>query len=134
MTTELKPCPFCGGEAHVSQALIVDMNIVTYSVICDACGMGIFKARLTPDEWVALKDPQAAIDAWNTRESQPCYADEADHSRCKYSVNRGWVERTCKQRRLFNLVSRECDGEYYQWHDEEMPNFCPNCGAKVVDA
>lgn len=41
-------------------------------------------------------------------------------------------ERTCKQKRLFNLMSRECDGEYYQWRDEEMPNFCPNCGAKVV--
>lgn len=53
---------------------------------------------------------RGAIDAWNTR-----------------------AERTCKQKRLFNLVSRECDGEYSEWHGEEKPNYCPNCGAKVVD-
>lgn len=43
------------------------------------------------------------------------------------------AERTCKQLRIFNLIKRECDGERYQWHGDEMPNYCPNCGAKVVD-
>lgn len=40
-------------------------------------------------------------------------------------------EQTCKQERLFNLIRRECDGEWYEWHGEEMPNCCPNCGRKV---
>lgn len=57
------------------------------------------------------KDKAKTIEAWNTR-----------------------AERTCKQLRIFNLIKRECDGEHYQWHGDEMPNYCPNCGAKVVDA
>lgn len=118
---ELKPCPFCGDAPEVR----VDVKFGGVSIRCGnrECGVDV-------EVWGS--DEQNAIDIWNTRESQPCYADEADHRRCKYSVNRGWVERTCKQKRLFNLVSRECDGEYYQWHDEEMPRYCPSCGAKVV--
>lgn len=50
-----------------------------------------------------------AIAAWNTR-----------------------AERTCKHERMFNLVERECDGKRYNWRDMDMPNYCPNCGAKVV--
>lgn len=42
------------------------------------------------------------------------------------------AERTCKQTRFFNLVKRECDGERYTWRGDEMPNYCPNCGAKVA--
>lgn len=51
-----------------------------------------------------------AIKAWNTR-----------------------AERTCKQVRLFNLIQRECDGERYEWHGEELPHYCPMCGARVVE-
>ena len=43
------------------------------------------------------------------------------------------AKQTCRQERLFNLMRRECDGELYQWHEEEKPNYCPNYGAKVVD-
>ena len=90
--SELKPCPFCGGEAVVTLA----------GVSCTKCpGTVVVDFNATD---------QDAINAWNTR-----------------------AERTCKQNRLFNLVSRGCDGEYYQWHDKEMPNYCPNCGAKVVE-
>lgn len=39
---------------------------------------------------------------------------------------------TCKHMRTFNLVKRECDGEYYEWHGDRLPSFCPNCGAEVT--
>ena len=42
------------------------------------------------------------------------------------------AERTCEQSRMFNLIKRECDGERYTWRAKEMPNYCPNCGRKVV--
>lgn len=125
--SELKPCPFCGGQAETR----LDDRWWVHCVNC-TCEIG-FEGMDENGCYGHFETEAKAIDAWNTRESQPCYADEADHSRCKYSVNRGWVERTCKQNRLFNLVSRGCDGEYYQWHDKEMPRYCPNCGARVVE-
>lgn len=42
------------------------------------------------------------------------------------------AERTCKQSRLFNLVWSECSSESYEWHGNELPNYCPNCGARVA--
>ena len=52
--TKLKPCPFCGSEAHIEERKMVR---IWYEVRCDNCdaGTGIWK---TPDE---------AIKAWNTR-------------------------------------------------------------------
>lgn len=44
------------------------------------------------------------------------------------------AERTCKQSRLFNLVWSECSSESYEWHGNELPTYCPNCGCKVVNA
>ena len=53
---KLKPCPFCGSEAHIEEHKMVR---VWYEVRCDNCdaGTGIWK---TPDE---------AIKAWNVRSS-----------------------------------------------------------------
>lgn len=51
MKNELKPCPFCGGEASLH---IHDR----YGVECDNCSMGLGCIKLTKEE---------AIQAWNTR-------------------------------------------------------------------
>lgn len=110
MTQELKPCPFCGSRALYEIYQTIDGFEVPV-MFCDMC-----KAMFTvegAEDWVTgERDGMDELrSAWNTR-----------------------AERMCKQNRLFNLMSRECDGEYYQWHGEEMPRYCPNCGAKVVDA
>ena len=56
-----------------------------------------------------LYDTEAeAIAAWNTRSAG-----------------------TCRSIRILNLITRECDGESYQWRGDEKPNYCPNCGRKV---
>jgi Lar family restriction alleviation protein len=49
--SELKPCPFCGGEAHLH---IHDR----YGVECDVCGMGLGCIMPTKEQ---------AIEAWNRR-------------------------------------------------------------------
>ena len=115
MMSELKPCPFCGGEARISSDYSSELGKTRWWLWHECCehdgesrgyGSALFPWFETP--WYDTE--QEAVDAWNTR-----------------------AERTCKQKRLFNLMSRECDGEYYEWHGEEKPNYCPNCGAKVVE-
>ena len=58
---ELKPCPFCGGEAHISHYM--DENIWDHSTVpwyrvgCDACEIYVHSY---PDE-------DEVIDKWNSR-------------------------------------------------------------------
>lgn len=68
-----------------------------------------------------------------------CHADEVTHRNCKYSVDRGWCEHTCKQEergwgtegdhaRVWLTCGHDCMVETVQ----DLPNYCPECGAKVV--
>ena len=50
--TELKPCPFCGGEAEVWVSNVTDRTVI-YCKVCDA-------QIMKPNE-------QEAIEAWNKR-------------------------------------------------------------------
>ena len=63
MFEELKPCPFCGGEAH----LFVDDGV---RVICPSCGAttkclvdGLYGNKLTGNA------TKSVIEAWNRRVS-----------------------------------------------------------------
>ena len=53
MSDELKPCPFCGGEAKISTDDDID-----YAIYCDDCPGGIESYSLTTTE---------LIQAWNKR-------------------------------------------------------------------
>lgn len=125
----LLPCPFCGGEVrlvyHEAEPKSEECEYKDTDECddCYECGWHeefwtirhICKTRYW-NHWTFNFDSDfcdteaEAIAAWNTR-----------------------AERTCKQERLFNLTRRECDGEWYEWHGEEPPKYCPTCGAKVVE-
>ena len=63
---ELKPCPFCGGEAdiHTYEDMLTDKNYT--EVVCGYCGVG------------TKGDTQSeAIEAWNTRN----YLEKQDSSK-----------------------------------------------------
>lgn len=63
----LKPCPFCGGEAKLMEARTKD-RISTYSVICQNCGVGIFRATTAKDKtWKGYADAEEAAEDWNRR-------------------------------------------------------------------
>ena len=64
--SELKPCPFCGGEAEKRYGHDIDNNI-SYAVICSVCHTGIFKANTGQNEWDAYGSMHEAIEAWNRR-------------------------------------------------------------------
>lgn len=130
--SELLPCPFCGGEAEILTAeSMYGGNL--YGVLCDCC------AGRTD-----VFDTEAeAIAAWNSRAERTCFADEVTHRDCKYSVNRGWRERTCRiEERNGDLYCNAC-GEmvgtcdpaselYIDGNMVELWNYCPHCGARVV--
>ena len=103
--TDLKPCPFCGGEAWV--------------YLSDGFGDESFESIVQCDNGHTLvggcKTKAEAIAAWNAR-----------------------AERTC-ERVLYKptgvLVCSECGAGMPKQLDKYCYlNYCPNCGAKVVDA
>ncbi len=49
---ELKPCPFCGGEARRYNG-----NIDSYGVVCNKCGAKVY----------GYASKASATKAWNTR-------------------------------------------------------------------
>ena len=62
-TNELKPCPFCGGEARVCVDEHIDSHTY-YSVECDDESYECAGAMM--DE-MAYGTKEEAIKAWNTR-------------------------------------------------------------------
>lgn len=61
MFDELKPCPFCGGKAH----LFVNDGV---RVICPTCGAGTkILVDAMSHKGVAGNATKAVIEAWNRR-------------------------------------------------------------------
>lgn len=97
--TELKPCPFCGGEA--SKRLFYKGK---YRVHCNACDAYSGDVYATEAE---------AIKAWNTR-----------------------AERTCQMVQIAPTISEgimQCSECGVYLNEPADVNYCPSCGAKVVD-
>lgn len=109
-TTELLPCPFCGGEArifHFSSAIRDEV----WRAVCDKpfCAQG-------PDGYTEAE----AIAAWNTRAERTCEM-RADGAHCMNGVE-FYECRSCGEYSCIPTVMGK----------SEPPNYCLNCGAKVV--
>ena len=101
--TELKPCPFCGGEAKMRWLKVPPPMPF---VVCKSCGA----------ESTVYRTEAEAISAWNTRAERTCEVDEVVDDNWEYRV---WT---------FEL---SCCHDY-ESTQKKPPNYCPNCGAKVV--
>ena len=118
---ELKPCPFCGGEAELSSDYSSERGKTRWSVWHECCehegesagyGHALFPWFETP--WY---DTEAeAIAAWNARIERTCKVIE--NSR-KYVLSDGTE--------LFDDGCSVCNG-----YIGDGENYCANCGAKVV--
>ena len=136
---ELKPCPFCGGEAMVDgpEEHIAPGIGISYSVFCsnDDCYLGRMDS---PGFYQWLHEAAAA---WNTRAAvTPEQFAQAVHG------GRAWEPvRTCR----WELVKRGtvydvygCSACGYEYAEPVTDggvlvsigdaSYCPNCGAKVV--
>lgn len=113
MTSQLKHCPFCGGDGvSLARAKQVFDNSIGYIPLCADCGCTV--GSNIDAEFTAYTDfhtEAEAIDAWNTRAERTCRME---------------TEESCQN---WNSCS-ECDADYYT---DQPINYCPNCGAKVVE-
>ena len=150
MTNDLRPCPFCGGEAHA--ALAAYAGGATAHVVCDACGAKVY--GYGRDER-GLRD---AVERWNRRAERTCRMeafllgefftghrlttstdmsdDEMDAlleklredtiircSACHFSVPDG-----------ANVSYEQSDdGTWSVSGCEPRANYCAHCGARVVE-
>lgn len=109
--TTLLPCPFCGGEADEYEG---DYGNGIYCMMCGAMiGEPIhFEYRMK-----ARTSRARAIAAWNTRTERTCAnVNEDDYL--------GYF--TC------DSCGAECSVEW-SGSGYGAPNYCPSCGAKVVN-
>lgn len=110
---ELKPCPFCGGEAELR--FFNNGSSFSYRVECLNCtamvGRRFAEYSTNRTFWFGIK--QEAIEAWNQR-----------------------AERTCDDIGYDSFVCSKCGFDCYvnsKQYGLCIPDYCPECGAKVVE-
>ncbi len=108
MSDELKPCPFCGGEA---KAFYCEES-GTFDVQCQQCGAIPFIGSRTSER----KTMADVIAAWNARAEHTCRIEPAKDG--------GWY---CSECHVWISPSPMANATEYL-----LPRWCPNCGAKVV--
>lgn len=103
---ELKPCPFCGGDADEYEG---DYGNGIYCMMCGAMVGEPIHLEYRTTKRVSIDE---AIDAWNTR-----------------------AERTCRREKhgtkMDGSPKLRCSLCGYGIGDKRW-SYCPNCGAKVV--
>ena len=103
--SDLKPCPFCGGEA-VFHDCLRPPETYPCRVYCDNCWA----------EVGGYSTEAEAIAVWNSRAERTCKQEE-----------RGWGTEG-DHARVWLTCGHDCMVPTVQ----DLPNYCPNCGAKVV--
>lgn len=105
--SELKPCPFCGGEPETFQD---DEGRFYVACTCKKCTV----------DWVQTAsyiNEEKAIDAWNTRYEPTCTMNEREW-------DDGQIVWGCK--------CSNC-GDKFTYESGNTWSYCPSCGARVVD-
>lgn len=115
---ELKPCPFCGGEAETSRGL---HNYDMWGIWCPECKIAV--SALYSSE-------QDAVAAWNRRAERTC---RVEVERRKLSQTQTAVVKTCSGCGFEFGVEKENTLPFEVTLNAVVPpNYCPNCGARVI--
>ena len=137
---EIKPCPFCGGQARLEaeyKTVRVEgttryiAGVETFdthdSVSVEVgCENDWCLGRL--DERITFSSVDSAIEAWNTRHERTC----------RDVTGEGNIQAfTCSECGCWVAYDEYWEtGIYVQTEGQPVhihPSYCPNCGAKVVD-
>lgn len=129
---DLKPCPFCGGEAEI---VTLDNWYINSPVgVGWPVGVGCSQCPVIIAEFGEYKrftTEAEAIAAWNTRAERTCRNLE------KRNSNLWFVCSKCGANSGNGTYSEEwmhqdhTDEECAEYNGEPF-NYCPNCGVKVV--
>lgn len=124
--TTLRECPFCGGETWepLSRRWKNAVGDISYSayVHCPECEFSIETKSCGYE--TAEEAIEAATEAWNTRAT-------LGSGTCRWQSE--------KHGPLYDVFSCSACGYEYAESRTDMgatdltPNFCPNCGRKVVN-
>ena len=107
--SELKPCPFCGGEA-VEFTWKHDLSNSYMAVVrCDVC-----KVRAERGFGAEEAVKAEAIEAWNTRHERTCHVEKSVHD-----IYGSWHYLSC--------------GHRVDTWIEDPPKYCSKCGARVKE-
>lgn len=102
----LKPCPFCGGEAVLNHGhMITATGQYLANVKCSECGIATRVVWSTDSPEEAVKE---AIEAWNKRAERTAKVETY----------------TDDQQETWSVC--ECGTEVYPYY-----TYCPCCGAKL---
>jgi Lar family restriction alleviation protein len=83
---ELKPCPFCGGEAKLSYTDQVDAVTFVSHIECDGCDMDFSRQYGAPNAQIAGEE---TVELWNTRADQGG-EDARDAARYRWLRDQGY--------------------------------------------
>lgn len=103
----LMPCPFCGGEAHIKEVVSACGNLYTVGCSDSEC-MGY-------ETWLLKPTREEAMAAWNRRAERTCHMDMTEEGEGRYRM---WECGEC---------GHSCEDVFGSYE------YCPHCGAKVVD-
>ena len=111
---ELKPCPFCGGEARLMSGAYRDGGYMenTAFVYCTECMVQTYQEH---DCMPSNEVDDLAIEVWNRRTERTCRMTDTH-----------WDNGQC----TWGCVCSACDAHLEHEFGRYL-NFCPNCGARV---
>ena len=122
--SELKPCPFCGGddiEIFSTYPYFRDKNAYGWMAMCADCGCAVGFILHEPSMLcVEFATIDEAIAAWNARAERTCEW-MLEHSGTLYDK---WRCSECG----YLFVEPRCD----QGYTDMEPSYCPSCGARVI--
>lgn len=112
--SELKPCPFCGGEPDEYEGEYGN------GIYCMECGAMVGEPIHLDFNIAERVSYEQAAKAWNTRAERTCrMTDRGECSECGAYIVRAWTE------------VHDFNGDMKRI-DLRSHNFCPNCGARVT--
>lgn len=114
----MRPCPFCGGEAYASS--VSGETFDDYHVCCWECGAMVHDYDCEID----------AAEAWNRRAERTC---RVEAEKLKLSHTQTALIKSCSECGHEFGAETHYEGMFdgMVLHEVELPNYCPNCGARV---